>query len=253
MPVILPKLDRVVELVTINRRSTQTFAIWWQKVAKTVEDAFLLLEDAVLQIQVVLGIANSKNKTFRQTTAPTASAVGDLWVDTDDGNKLYRWSGSEWVVVQDDGAAYARNGLNPDGTVATGKVTNASLQVGAVLTTPGGNVSSSTTLSSSSTWFNCGSVVANMSGVEAIIRVDFDTEVIDNCKFGYRLMCDGVTLGRERGPVSVTTLDEPGYGITRRHTPSAGARTYTLECSVNDANDIIIHDPVFDITENRNV
>jgi hypothetical protein len=31
----------------------------------------------------------SKNKTFRQDAQPTAIAVGDLWIDTNDGNKLY--------------------------------------------------------------------------------------------------------------------------------------------------------------------
>ena len=39
--------------------------------------------------------------TFAQASAPTAKAVGDLWMDTDDSNKLYRWSGSAWVTVQD--------------------------------------------------------------------------------------------------------------------------------------------------------
>jgi hypothetical protein len=37
--------------------------------------------------------------TFVQTSAPTAEAVGDLWLDTDDGNKLHRWSGSAWVAL----------------------------------------------------------------------------------------------------------------------------------------------------------
>ncbi|HEX8349297.1 MAG TPA: hypothetical protein VF598_05005, partial [Hymenobacter sp.] len=45
--------------------------------------------------------ANTKIVTFYQTSAPTALATGDLWVDTDDNNKLYRWSGSAWVDVRD--------------------------------------------------------------------------------------------------------------------------------------------------------
>jgi hypothetical protein len=146
------------------------------------------------------------------------------------------------------------NGLNADGTVKADRVTNDSIVSGAVINTPGAAVTSSTTLSSGSyTWTDCGSQTITMNGVDTIIRIDFDTEVVDNCKFMYRMQCDGVTLGRERGPVSVNTADEPGYGITRRHTPTAGSRTYTLQCAVNDAGDIIIHDPVFDITENRNV
>ena len=44
---------------------------------------------------------NAKNQTFVQNNAPTAVATGDLWVDSNDENKLYRWNGSSWVVVRD--------------------------------------------------------------------------------------------------------------------------------------------------------
>jgi len=46
--------------------------------------------------------ADSKIVSFYQDTPPTATSVGDLWVDTDDNNKLYRWSGTEWVEVRGD-------------------------------------------------------------------------------------------------------------------------------------------------------
>ena len=46
--------------------------------------------------------------TFSQTTAPTAVGVGDIWTDTDDGNKLYRWNGSSWVTVRDTTIADAQ-------------------------------------------------------------------------------------------------------------------------------------------------
>ena len=42
-----------------------------------------------------------KNQTFVQNNAPTAVATGDLWVDSNDENKLYRWNGSAWVAVRD--------------------------------------------------------------------------------------------------------------------------------------------------------
>lgn len=57
--------------------------------------------------------ATTKIKTFYQTSAPTATATGDLWVDTDDGNKLYRWSGAAWVSVQDSGAAAGADAIQP--------------------------------------------------------------------------------------------------------------------------------------------
>ena len=44
---------------------------------------------------------NGKITTFYQTSAPTAVVTGDVWIDTDDGNKLYRWNGSSWTNIQD--------------------------------------------------------------------------------------------------------------------------------------------------------
>ena len=52
--------------------------------------------------------ADGKVTTFYNNSAPTAEGIGDLWVDTDDGNKLYRWSGSAWVSVQDTAIADAQ-------------------------------------------------------------------------------------------------------------------------------------------------
>lgn len=85
-------------------------------------------------------LADGKIKVFRQTSIPTSVSAGDLWVDTDDGNKLYR-AGikganeikvGEWVAVQDAGAAYALLGLNSSGLIT--KAVQASLLTG--ITTP---------------------------------------------------------------------------------------------------------------------
>ena len=46
--------------------------------------------------------ANSKNKVYSGTTKPTSGmSVGDLFIETNNNNKQYRWSGSAWVSVQD--------------------------------------------------------------------------------------------------------------------------------------------------------
>ena len=39
--------------------------------------------------------------TFYAAPTPNAQAVGDIWYDTSNGNKQYRWDGSSWVLVQD--------------------------------------------------------------------------------------------------------------------------------------------------------
>ena len=55
-------------------------------------------------------IADGKIKSYAQTTAPTGAKNGDLWVDTDDNNKLYRWNGTSWASARD---------TSLDGRVAT--------------------------------------------------------------------------------------------------------------------------------------
>ena len=70
-------------------------------------------------------LADGKITVFRQTGIPTSISVGDLWVDTDNGNKLYRAGmkganeikAGEWVEVQDAGATYALLGLNSAGRI----------------------------------------------------------------------------------------------------------------------------------------
>ena len=76
-----------------------------------VDDA--RLQQALAAAGTAQATADGKIRTFSQPSAPTgmkAGDVGDLWIDTDDNNKLYRWSGTGWVNVQD---------THLDGTVST--------------------------------------------------------------------------------------------------------------------------------------
>lgn len=54
------------------------------------------------QITSVSAVAGSKAKTFKQPTQPQASesTIGDIWYNTADGNKSYRWSGTTWEPVE---------------------------------------------------------------------------------------------------------------------------------------------------------
>lgn len=54
------------------------------------------------QINTVSVVAGSKNKTFFQATAPgTGMGTGDLWFDTSNNNRPYRYSGTAWVATDD--------------------------------------------------------------------------------------------------------------------------------------------------------
>jgi len=48
--------------------------------------------------------ADGKIVSFWQDDAPTAEGIGDIWFDTNDNNKPYRWSGSAWVEAPQETA-----------------------------------------------------------------------------------------------------------------------------------------------------
>lgn len=79
-------------------------------------------QDAAEQAQIT---ADGKIETFFQTTAPAASvsSIGDLWLDTNDGNKLYRYSGTTWVLAQDQQIGQAIADAADAQATADGKIT----------------------------------------------------------------------------------------------------------------------------------
>ena len=59
------------------------------------------IQEAVQKAEDAQATADGKIVTFYQSTPPTATAIGDLWVDVGDNNRLYRWSGSVWADIND--------------------------------------------------------------------------------------------------------------------------------------------------------
>lgn len=54
------------------------------------------------QIDTVSAVAGSKNKTHFQATAPSSGmGTGDLWFDTANNNRPYRYSGTAWIATDD--------------------------------------------------------------------------------------------------------------------------------------------------------
>lgn len=77
----------------------------------------------ILGIAEAEAIADGKIDSFYQATMPTTGTVGDLWIDTDDGNKLYRHDGTTFIEVQDDGISTAITAASDAQATADGKVT----------------------------------------------------------------------------------------------------------------------------------
>jgi hypothetical protein len=67
--------------------------------------------------------ADGKIESFYQTSMPTTGSEGDLWIDTDDGNKMYRHNGITFIEIQDDGISTAIVAASDAQATADGKVT----------------------------------------------------------------------------------------------------------------------------------
>lgn len=101
--------DRLDGVVTIFYQPTEpanpgTGDIWIDisegKIMKRWDgDSWELIDDE--RILELLNEVSGKISTYYSDSPPpgTDYAVGDLWIETDQNNKLYRWDGSEWVDV----------------------------------------------------------------------------------------------------------------------------------------------------------
>jgi hypothetical protein len=91
-----------------------------------IADAIDSIADAIDSIATAQATADGKVTTFYQDDAPTAEGDGDLWVDTNDGNRLYRWDSTlatpVWVEVRDSGIAQAIQDAAGAQSTADGKI-----------------------------------------------------------------------------------------------------------------------------------
>jgi len=83
------------------------------------------ITSALDNAQTAQDTADGKIRSFYQNAAPTgmvAGDSGDLWIDTDDGNKLYRWSGTAWIAAQDGDIGVALQDASDASTLAGTKI-----------------------------------------------------------------------------------------------------------------------------------
>jgi len=88
----------------------------------TSNDDDIATKASTSSVTALTSTVNAKNQTFVQDNAPTAVATGDLWVDSNDGNKLYRWNGSAWVTIQDGSIGTAITNAATAQSTADGKI-----------------------------------------------------------------------------------------------------------------------------------
>lgn len=70
------------------------------------------IQSALTAAGTAQATADSKVITFAQASTPTATDIGDIWIDTDDSNRMYRWNGTAWVDVHDPKIAEANEKID---------------------------------------------------------------------------------------------------------------------------------------------
>lgn len=186
--------------------------------------------------------ADGKVTTYFQATAPTPEAIGDLWIETDANNALWRWNGSTWQLSTDTRVTAA---INSDGTIAGSKVLTTSIASNAVSKLTA--ASSTTSVGINSTWTTIQTVVVTTNGGPIIVRGNFQNyaqpiaagshgiqfRITSNGGFGTQnydstqYAAGGGSTYQFRQPCSLETL-----------VASLGAGTYTinLEAQLFNAN-----------------
>ncbi|MCO7225930.1 hypothetical protein [Pleionea sp. CnH1-48] len=84
-------------------------------------DAYTQAQQALANAANAQTTADGKIVAYYQSSEPTNASIGDLWFDTDDGNKIYRFDGSVWLSAQDSQIAQAINNAQSAQTTADGK------------------------------------------------------------------------------------------------------------------------------------
>lgn len=80
----------------VTRVGNNEAAIASEQQARSTQDSAL-----ASQLSTVSAVANGRNRTFKQPNAPTGANEGDLWFDSDDNNKAYRYTSGAWTATDD--------------------------------------------------------------------------------------------------------------------------------------------------------
>ncbi len=80
---------------------------------------------AIQKAQSAQTTADGKIVSFYQDNMPTTAHEGDLWIDTNDNNKLYRYNGTDWVSARDGSISKIDNVIDEHGNLIASKLTGA--------------------------------------------------------------------------------------------------------------------------------
>jgi hypothetical protein len=155
--------------ITVTTTGITTTSVIAANAPVTTEQA----NELQTEINSIEAAVNGKNHIYRQPTAPDGSVYalveGDVWFDTDDGNKQYYWTGTAWVSVQDTAIAAATTAAAAATTAAAEATTAAT----AAQTTANGKnkIVRSTADASGTTGYTAGDLWWKMASTSAASNV----------------------------------------------------------------------------------
>jgi Putative phage tail protein len=117
-----------------TRIAANTAAITTESTARADADSSLASQITTVSAQSI------KTRTYSQTTAPTTGMItGDLWFDSDDNNKQYRYSGTAWVATDDARIALNTAAITTEATARANADSSIASQITTLTATTNGN------------------------------------------------------------------------------------------------------------------
>ena len=92
-------------------------------IAGDLSQALTDITDLSATIQVLSGAEDGGINSYYQDNTPSTASLGDLWIDTDGGNKLYRYNGTNWLPIDDQAIQTAIASALSAADLADSKVT----------------------------------------------------------------------------------------------------------------------------------
>lgn len=229
---------------TTTKKLNRYSSSGWQ----LIEDAGII--EAVELAQNAQTTADGKIVSYYQDEAPTSGAVGDLWVDTNDGNKLHRYNGTTWIVIQDAKINQVANDLNNAVTAINSSLTDLSTAIADGMIVTYYQATTPTTAKIGDLWFNTSTTIITVNDDIGLVNDDDGTiiSLLDSVKKLFRyngtiwepIQDDGVIAAIKDAQNAQDTADGKIVSFYQNEMPTDGTKG-DLWIDTNDNNKLYRH------------
>lgn len=183
------------------------------------------MEDINSDIKNAQVSADGKNKIYRQDSSPptTGNKIGDLWFETDNGNKMHVWTGTVWAETKLDYQALSvgkLSAISADlGNVTAGDIRGVTLDLGngKLIVDENGNVTFKGDLTGASGTFS-GKI--STTGTKGTVTIENDT--IKSEKDGWYVQMSGSQLEAFIGALTSAKINGNGLFLNNLNKDQKG-------------------------------